>query len=119
MRAELLKIRELEYIKAAEAMGFSRQRIIFRHALPNALGPVLITIAFGVAGAVLTESSLSFLGLGGGPNEITWGLLLKDARVNFSAWWLAVFPGLAIFVTVTIFNLLGEGLTEALDPKQK
>lgn len=118
-RAELLKIRQLEYIKATQAMGFGRTRIIFRHAIPNALGPVLITVAFGVAGAILVEAALSFLGLGGGQNEVTWGILLRDARSNFSAWWLAVFPGLAIFVTVTIFNLIGEGLTEALDPKQQ
>lgn len=117
MRAELLKIRSLEYIEAAQAMGFNERRIILRHAIPNALTPVLITIAFGIASAILLEAFLSFLNLGVAAEEVTWGSLLRLARENFSAWWLAIFPGLAIFITVTIFNLLGEGLTEALDPK--
>ncbi|MFK7934492.1 MAG: ABC transporter permease, partial [Saprospiraceae bacterium] len=117
MRAELLKVRNLEYIEAAQAMGFNERRIIFRHAIPNALTPVLITIAFGIASAILLEAFLSFLNLGVAADEVTWGSLLRLARENFSAWWLAIFPGLAIFVTVTIFNLIGEGLTEALDPK--
>ena len=119
IRAELLKIRQLEYIKSAEAMGFSKIRIIFRHAIPNALTPVLISIAFGIASAILLEASLSFLGIGVAAEEVTWGSLLSAARQNFSAWWLAIFPGLAIFVTVTIFNLIGEGLTDAIDPKLK
>ncbi|MEL7022000.1 MAG: ABC transporter permease [Bacteroidota bacterium] len=119
MRAELLRIRQLEYIEAAQAMGFSERRVILRHAIPNALTPVLITIAFGIAGAILLESALSFLGLGASVNEVTWGTMLKLARENFSAWWLAIVPGIAIFVTVTIFNLIGEGLTEALDPKSR
>ena len=80
---------------------------------------VLITIAFGVAGAILTESSLSFLGIGVAPEQVTWGSLLSSARSEASAWWLAVFPGMAIFVTVTVFNLLGEGLTDAMDPRLK
>lgn len=117
MRAELLKVRNLEYIEAAQAMGFNERRIILRHAIPNALTPVLITIAFGIASAILLEAFLSFLNLGVAAEEVTWGSLLRLARDNFSAWWLAIFPGLAIFATVTIFNLLGEGLTEALDPK--
>jgi len=119
IRAELLKIRSLEYIEAAEALGFSEWRIIFRHAIPNALTPVLITVAFGIASAILLEAFLSFLGIGLPPDQITWGKLLNFARSQFSAWWLAIFPGLAIFFTVTIFNLLGEGLTDALDPRLK
>jgi peptide/nickel transport system permease protein len=119
IRAELLKIRSLEYIEAAEALGYSEWRIIFRHAIPNALTPVLITIAFGIASAILLEAFLSFLGIGLPPDQITWGKLLNFARSQFSAWWLAVFPGLAIFFTVTIFNLIGEGLTDALDPRLK
>lgn len=117
IRAELLKIRQLEYIHAAEAMGFGKFRIIFRHAIPNALTPVLIHIAFGIAGAILLEATLSFLGIGVAPEEVTWGSLLSAARQNFSAWWLAIFPGFAIFVTVTIFNLIGDGLTDAVDPR--
>jgi peptide/nickel transport system permease protein len=120
IRAELLRVRSLEYIEAAQAMGFSEARIIFRHAIPNALTPVLIAIAFGVASAILTEAFLSFLGIGVDVAEdITWGSLLNLARNRFSAWWLAIFPGFAIFITVTIFNIIGEGLTDALDPRLK
>ena len=115
IRAELLKVRSLNYVEAAQAMGFSEWRVIIKHAIPNALTPVLITIAFGVASAILLEAFLSFLI----PfdNEITWGSLLREARRAPTAWWLAIFPGLAIFITVTLFNLIGEGLTDALDPK--
>ncbi|HHH49411.1 MAG TPA: ABC transporter permease [Saprospiraceae bacterium] len=114
IRGELLRVRQLEYIEAAKAMGFKESRIIWRHAIPNALTPVLITIAFGIASAILLEASLSFLGIGVSPEDVTWGSMLSKARINFSAWWLAVFPGLAIFFTVTIFNLIGEGLTDAM-----
>ncbi|CAA6806488.1 MAG: ABC transporter permease [uncultured Aureispira sp.] len=117
IRAELLRIRRLEYIEAAQAFGYSEFRIIWRHALPNALAPVLIAIAFGVASAILTEAFLSFIGVGIPDDQVTWGSLLKLSRDKFSAWWLAIFPGFAIFITVTIFNLIGEGLTEALDPR--
>ena len=119
IRAELLRVRNLEYIEAAQALGYSNWRIIARHAIPNALTPVLITIAFGVASAILMEAFLSFLGIGVAAEEVTWGSLLNLARNKFSAWWLAIFPGIAIFVTVTVFNLLGEGLTDALDPRRK
>jgi len=114
LRAELLRVRNLEYIEAARAMGFSNWRILFRHALPNSLVPVLITISFGIASAVLLESALSFLGFGAGEEIVTWGGLLSEARRYPGAWWLALFPGGAIFLTVTIFNLIGEGLTEAI-----
>ena len=117
IRAELLRVRSLEFIEAANAMGFSDWRIIIRHAIPNAIAPVLITIAFGVASAILIEAFLSFLGIGLENDEITWGLLLSFARESTMSWWLAIFPGLAIFITVTIFNLIGDGLTEALDSK--
>ena len=119
IRAEMLRIRSLEYIEAAHALGFSEWRVIMRHAIPNALSPVMITIAFGIAAAILIESTLSFLGVGVSPETVTWGSLLAAARQSSSAWWLAVFPGCAIFITVTIFNLIGEGLTDALDPRQK
>jgi len=119
VRAELLKVRSLEFIEAAQALGLSEIQVIFKHAIPNSLTSVLITIAFGVAGAILTESSLSFLGIGVAPEEVTWGSLLSASRSDVSAWWLAIFPGFAIFITVTIFNLIGEGLTDAMDPRLK
>ncbi len=118
IRAELLRIRNLEYIEAAQALGYSGWRIMLRHAIPNALSPVLIAVAFGIASAILVESTLSFLGFGSG-EMITWGSLLSSARATPSAWWLAIFPGFAIFITVTVFNLIGEGLTDALDPRLK
>ncbi|MCH2023626.1 MAG: ABC transporter permease [Saprospiraceae bacterium] len=117
IRAELLRIRRLEYIEAAQAFGYSNFRIIMRHAIPNALAPVFIAIAFGVASAILTEAFLSFIGVGIPDDQVTWGSLLRLSRDKFSAWWLAVFPGFAIFITVTMFNLIGEGLTDALDPR--
>lgn len=119
VRAELLKVRSLEYIEAAQALGFSEFRIIFRHAIPNSLSSVLIAVAFGIASAILTESSLSFLGIGVSPEDVTWGSLLSAARGYVPAWWLAIVPGFAIFITVTVFNLLGEGLTDAMDPRLK
>lgn len=119
VRAELLKIRRLEYIEAADALGYSNMRKMFRHAVPNALSPVFISVAFGIAAAILVEAFLSFLGIGVPVDTITWGKLLNLSRSNASAWWLAIFPGLAIFITVTVFNLIGEGLTDALDPKLK
>ena len=118
IRAELLKIRSLEYIEASHSLGFSGMRTLFRHALPNALSSTLIAIAFGIASAILTESSLSFLGFGSG-DTVTWGVLLSSARQSPQAWWLAIFPGFAIFITVTVFNLIGDGLTDALDPRLK
>ncbi len=117
VRAELLRVRNLEYIEAAQALGYSEFRIILRHALPNALAPVLIALAFGIATAILTEAFLSFIGVGIPDDQVTWGSLLRLSQDKFSAWWLAIFPGFAIFITVTIFNLIGEGLTDALDPR--
>ena len=115
-RAEMLRIRNLEYMEAGRALGYNNARMMLRHALPNAITPILITVAFGIAGAILMEASLSFLGLGAGADEITWGSMLTEARSQDSikAWWLAVFPGFMIFLTVTIFNLIGEGVSEAL-----
>jgi peptide/nickel transport system permease protein len=119
IRAELLRVRSLEYIEAAEALGYSRWRILFKHAIPNSLSPVLITVAFGIAAAILIESFLSFIGVGIPPETLTWGKLLSLARGGKSELWVAIFPGFAIFLTVTLFNLIGEGLTDALDPRQK
>jgi peptide/nickel transport system permease protein len=118
-RAEFLRIRELNYMEATRALGYSNRRAIFKHATPNALAPVFVSIAFGIASAILIESSLSFLGIGVPEETVTWGSLLNEYRQNDEAWWLIVFPGLAIFVTITIYNLIGEGLRDALDPKLK
>ncbi|MCS7153617.1 MAG: ABC transporter permease [Bacteroidia bacterium] len=116
-RGEMLKVRNLDYIQAARAIGYSDLRIMFFHALPNSLAPVLVSIAFGIASAILVESGLSFLGIGVPPTTVTWGSLLSAARSATGAWWLAVFPGLAIFTVVTLFNLLGEGIRDAIDPR--
>lgn len=118
-RAEFLRLRNLEYIQAAKALGFPEYKIILKHALPNAIAPALVSIAFGIASAILIESSLSFLGIGVPTDVVTWGSLVNDGREKFSAWWLVIFPGMAIFITVTVYNLIGEGLRDALDPKQK
>lgn len=118
-RAEFFKIRTMDYIKAAEGMGFTEKRIIFRHALINGIAPSLVSIAFGIAAAILIESGLSFIGVGVPTETMTWGKLLNEGRTNFHAWWLIVFPGIAIFITVTVYNLIGEGLRDALDPKLK
>jgi len=119
IRAELLKVRNLEYLEAAEALGYGNARRLLRHAIPNALSPVFIAVAFGVASAILIEAFLSFIGIGVPADIVTWGSLLNLARTEPTAWWLAIFPGFAIFITVTLFNLIGEGLTDALDPKLK
>lgn len=118
-RAELLKIRELEYVQASKALGFKDLRVIFKHALPNALAPVFVAIAFGIASAILIESGLSFLGIGVPDETVTWGSLLSSGRQQVEAWWMVIFPGIAIFLTVTVYNLIGEGLRDALDPRLK
>ena len=116
-RSQFLQVRSYDYVSAARSLGYSNRRIMFRHILPNAIGPILIPAAFGVAGAILAESGLSFLGVGVPAEAITWGSLLAGARSHTAAWWLVVMPGLAIFLTVTLYNLLGDGLRDALDPK--
>lgn len=117
IRAELLKVRNLEYVEAAQALGFSNVRIMMKHAIPNSISPVLIAVAFGIASAVLVEGFLSFIGIGIPPEVLTWGKLLSLSRS--APWWFAIAPGFAIFLMVTLFNLLGEGLTDAMDPRQK
>lgn len=118
VRGEFLKLRESDFVTAARATGLSDKRIMFRHILPNAMAPVLVNATFGVAGAILVETALSFLGLGVPPPTASWGEILSQSKryVDF-AWWLVVFPGAAIFVTVTAFNLAGEGLRDAMDPR--
>jgi peptide/nickel transport system permease protein len=118
VRGELLKLREADFAVAARASGLSDRRIMFRHLLPNAMAPVLVSATFGVAGAILTESALSFLGFGVPPPTASWGEILSQSkRYIDSAWWLMTFPGAAIFITVTAFNLVGEGLRDAMDPR--
>jgi len=116
-RGEFLRVRNMEYVSAATALGLSNTRVIFRHVLPNSLAPVLVTSAFGIASAILIEASLSFLGFGVPPTTVTWGSVLNDARGNITAWWLAVFPGFMIFISVLCYNLVGDGLRDALDPR--
>ncbi len=118
VRAEFLTLKSREYVLAARSLGASDARIILRHILPNALTPVLITLTLGIAGAILTESGLSFLGLGVQPPQASWGNILNQGKANIEiAWWLSLFPGLAILITVLGYNLLGEGLRDALDPR--
>ena len=120
VRAETLSLREREFISAARLAGSSILRILFFHILPNTLAPVLITATLGVAGAILTESSLSFLGLGVQPPTASWGNMLLDGKsVIETAPWLSLFPGLAILVTVLGYNLLGESLRDYFDPRLK
>ncbi len=115
VRAEFLKHKGLEYVQAARALGTPVRRIIFGHILPNASAPVLVSATFGIASAILVESSLAFLGIGD-PTVASWGETLNDGRVE-QRLWLILGPGLAIFFVVTVFNLVGEGLRDALDPK--
>jgi peptide/nickel transport system permease protein len=120
VRAEVLSLREREFVMAARVLGASDFRILFRHVLPNAISPVLVSATLGVAGAILTESALSFLGIGVPPPTPSWGNILSSGKefIEF-AWWLSLFPGLAIFVTVLAYNLVGEGVRDALDPRLK
>jgi ABC-type dipeptide/oligopeptide/nickel transport system permease subunit len=118
VRAEILSLREQDFVQAARALGVSDFRIIWRHLVPNAISPVLVSATIGVAGAVLAESTLSFLGIGAGPDQDTWGKILADGRLFLNdAAWLTWIPGIAILITVLSFNLLGEGLREAFNPK--
>jgi peptide/nickel transport system permease protein len=118
VRAEVLSLRERDFVQAARALGASDRRIIFRHILPNALSPILVAATLGVAGAILTESALSFLGIGVQPPTPSWGNMLTSGKDYLEfAWWLSLFPGLAILVTVIAYNLLGEGIRDALDPR--
>jgi peptide/nickel transport system permease protein len=116
-RGEFLRLREADFVTAARAMGAGQARIMGLHIFRNALAPVLVPITFGIASAILIESALSFLGFGAPKPNPSWGTLLSDGRSNMQMWWLIVFPGLAIFLTVLAYNLIGEGLQEATDPR--
>ena len=120
VRAEVLSLKSRDFVLAARVLGASDRRIIFRHILPNALSPVLVSATLGVAGAILTESALSFLGIGVQPPTPSWGNILTSGKdyIEF-AWWLSLFPGVAILVTVLSYNLVGEGIRDALDPRRQ
>jgi peptide/nickel transport system permease protein len=118
VRAEFLSLREQDFVSAAKAMGIRDMSIIFRHMIPNAIAPVLVSATIGIAGAILTEAGLSFLGFGVPPPHATWGNILSDGkRFLFDAPWLTYIPGLSILVVVLAFNLFGEGLRDAFNPK--
>jgi peptide/nickel transport system permease protein len=118
VRAEFLSLNEREFVLAARTLGAKDARLIFTHLLPNSLTPIIVSTVLGVASAVLMESGLSFLGLGVQAPQASWGNILTDGKeyIQF-AWWLSLFPGLAILITVLGYNLLGEGLRDALDPR--
>lgn len=118
IRAEFLALREQDFVTAARALGLSNWRIIFRHMMPNAMGPVLVSATIGIAGAILTEAGLSFLGFGVPPPHATWGNILSDGkRFLFDAPWLTFIPGTAILIVVLSFNLFGEGLRDSMNPR--
>lgn len=118
VRGEFLKLRDQDFVTSSRALGASTLKIIVRHILPNSLSPVLVSVTFGIASSILIESSLSFLGFGVQPPTPSWGEILSQSREFIDiAWWLMFFPGLAIFLTITAFNLVGEGLRDAVDPR--
>jgi peptide/nickel transport system permease protein len=118
VRAEVLSLREREFVLAAKALGIPPRKILLRHILPNALAPVLVAATLGVGAAILTESALSFLGIGVQPPTPSWGSILAVGKDYMEvAWWLSLFPGLAILLTVLGYNLLGEGIRDAVDPR--
>ncbi|RJP60784.1 MAG: ABC transporter permease [Deltaproteobacteria bacterium] len=120
VRAEFLSLKERDFVKAARATGAKNPRIIFLHILPNALSPIWVSATLGVAAAILTESALSFLGIGVQPPTPSWGNILTAGKDNIEiAWWLSLYPGLAILITVLGYNLLGEGIRDAIDPRLK
>ncbi|PIR21007.1 MAG: peptide ABC transporter permease [Deltaproteobacteria bacterium CG11_big_fil_rev_8_21_14_0_20_47_16] len=120
VRGEFLKLKNQDFVQAAIALGASDSRVIFRHMLPNALAPVLVSATFGVAAAILIESGLSFLGFGVPPHIPSWGSILSQSQEFMDiAWWLTLVPGAAIFITITVYNIVGEGLRDAIDPRLK
>ena len=118
VRGECLSVREREFVQAAKVLGLSNIRVMFVHLLPNVMAPILVTATLGIGGAILTESALSFLGLGVQPPTPSWGNILTAGKDYITiAWWLSLYPGLAILITVLAYNLLGEGLRDVLDPR--
>ena len=120
LRSEAISVRERDYVQAARAMGASPGKIVFRHVLPNCLTPVIVQSSMDFGSIILTSAALSFLGLGAQPPTPEWGLMVSTGRTFFlTNWWMVTFPGLAIFVAVLSFNLVGDGLREILDPKMR
>ena len=120
IRAEILSLKSRDFISASRALGGSNFYIIFRHLIPNGIGPVLVSFVFGVAGAILTEAGLSYLGLGVQPPNPSWGNILFEGRAVLGVgWWMILFPGLAILVSVLSFNLFGEGLRDIINPRTR
>lgn len=118
VRGEVLSLREREFILAARALGYRSPRILFRHIIPNVLAPVIVAATLNIGSTIMIEASLSFLGLGVQPPMASWGSMINDGREALtSAWWIATFPGLAVLITVICFNLVGDGLRDALDPR--
>ena len=118
IRAEILSLKTRDYVSASKALGASDAFIITKHLIPNGIGPVLVSFVFGVAGAILTEAGLSFLGLGVQPPDPSWGNILMEGKAVLGVgWWMILFPGLAILITVLSFNLLGEGLRDIINPR--
>jgi peptide/nickel transport system permease protein len=118
VRGDVLSLREREFVQAAHALGMGKARIIFRHLIPNVLAPVIVTATLGIGNTIVLEAGLSFLGLGVQPPIPSWGNMVADGRDNLlGAWWVATFPGLTIVLTVLAFNLVGDGLRDALDPR--
>lgn len=120
IRGQAVSIKERQFVKAARAIGTPQAKIIFGHVVPNCIAPVIVQASMDLGGVILTISSLSFLGLGAQPPTAEWGLMVSTSRQYFlNAWWYSIFPGLAIFITVLAFNLLGDGMREILDPKTR
>lgn len=118
-RGEFFKQRVVDYVAAARALGAENRRVMFRHILPNALSPAFVAVPFGIVGAIITEATLSVLGFGVRPPTPSWGSILLVAVSNYEKWWLTLFPALAIFFTVTVFNVVGNALRDAMDPRLK
>lgn len=120
VRGEILALKEREFAEAARALGYSRRRILFKHLLPNAFGPLIVVATLGIGNAIVLEAGLSFLGLGVQAGTPSWGSMVNGGRdYLMDAWWVATFPGLAIVLAVLAFNLVGDGLRDALDPRQR
>ncbi|MBC8044330.1 MAG: ABC transporter permease [Rhizobacter sp.] len=120
VRGEILSLKEREFVQAGRALGLSNARIMFKHLIPNALTPVIIAATLSIGGIIVTEATLSFLGLGVPPPTASWGNIISDGRDNLlNHWWISTFPGLAIVLTVVSFNLIGDGIRDALDPRMR
>ena len=118
-RGEFLKQRSIDYVAAARSLGASNTRVMFRHILPNALAPAFVSAPFGIAGAIVTEATLSVLGFGARPPAPSWGAILNLSVQNYDKWWFTLFAGVSIFITMTVFNIVGNGLRDAMDPRLK